>query len=1821
MRRLISPLLALTLITAGASAALAQADAAEAMEQARKAYQAGDFTAARDLAAKAAETDPNNPEVHLLLGQARYQLGELDQAMAAWTRTLKLAPEQPYAKRMLDVLRGQAAEVDVRIKLIDAMIRQRLHASAVAECTKLLAEKAPSDAQRARVMTLRAESLVRMHKGPDARNVLHELLTLYPQQADPVQTTLLLGEAKLQGDEQSTAEALVLLRKLIADHPQTAAAARAQYDVITHDPALAGAAARAEGMEKWLAAHGDHELADDARRGLVDTYLAVTREGPKPTAESDLGPHDVKALALAGQIYGQFLPAGKADALTNRLLGHLDAHYTKNGAHAAAVRAMESLLAAPLPPANRLAVLKALGSAKYMIAADWLDEMARAGQLPVVAPRGKLPEKLADVLAVFQTIRTEFPAEDSWTDQANLAKRIRTSSSRVLPTAGFAGLSGPDAWALDVALPVVSASKVDADGNQAAVKSAVETVLAVIQERAKVNKPASRMLAVSLSAELLGAVSDEHPSWAAVIVSYYTVVQNYAPYAFQENIKAGRAEENAKLSEVQKAYLTTLKNHLATEARQAPHALVQLAQHVKPWVEHGHWAVAEQAYAMVVDALPETQRRQADLAVVNLWIQQVTREHQRLTAAGLTVPRELDETLNKALLRCYQLQAGLEQEPVTLAQVRGVWDSIVAHYKALEYYQTAQAAIRVKGEQAVGEADEYAALQLVVLSDEQARRGLARSLKQYGASEKIALGPEFEKVIAAYTKFIADRPTSSLVAHVTDKVFAIGRLFQQHGAHSTAAGVYGTLARSAAEVQVLSESAPGSSSTAERAAYAVAGALDAEARKVLQKTLADRQSDEPPPAKLSGQFAAAIGAYKAFIAAHPDSPLLADATAKVMAVALEYAKIDAWDVADAVYADLLAAKLEIRRPERLQFARGLCQLGRAMPEHARQVLTALSAGGLRGTGAPSGPPMVAMTDGRTTAVGGGIGGMGMGAMGADSSSGPAPVEAPAAQPDVATPPQPAATQPVQVLSESSAEADRDVQLLAMIRRQESSRAAQVAQLRDNFAVNALVQQSEQQADQQGQAQQPARQGQQAKVVPVLSEAELSRQATAIQAAYKIFQAIHKGHPHTPTAAQARGEILVMVGHWRSLGQWERSAVLAVQFLADNPTDAELPKLRLEVARDRLAWAARPIQQTMTKQQRLAQVLKRFDAARAEFAAIVAELAGERSAQHQAQWEIAGSFLKQARVVGSFGPTLARGQYVRAAKELRGVAESHPGHPRLGEIPQTLWNISTELEGRGYNEEAILVLNELKIHDPMHGLAQQAAMKIANTYHQKLKRPLRAAEAYQELYFAGGGGNQSLLDAIFQIGSELKGQKRWVEALHVLETFVDSFPKHPKAGQALTMVGQIHQTNEAWKDAIAAYRRVIDEFTNGQFVQESKWAIAECTINLSQWSQAADAYRDYVAAYAKDAKVAEAKRRIDVLKDLARFQGLVDKQGQRKAFDAQYQIGRIVAEELSNRVKAIIEYRKVVANWPASHLADDALFEIGRTYLALQETENAREALLLVAQKYPSSPLADDALFEVGKSFEDEATRLASVTRDVTLARNKDEAQRRAYLGARYNFSRQQDIKNRKIADLKAAGKGKVAAAAEAAFAANTGQFNDANVRLFAQKAAQEVETLTATQLADRQDKINSALRRAVEVYTRTSKVAGADKADDALLQMATIYDQRLKDSQAAMNTWLEIVRQFSGTDVAENASWRIAETYQREGQHAKAIDAYKAYLRNYRSGPKAGDAQFAIAENYEHLGEWVSAMDAYTNYITNFPQGPLLDKAKSQIAWIKTYWL
>ncbi|MHC4388280.1 MAG: tetratricopeptide repeat protein [Planctomycetota bacterium] len=1415
MIRYLLILLVTVVIAAFSCDVLAQADAEAAFGEGKAAYARGRFAEARDLFAKASQTDTSNPEVFLWLGKAEYQLGDVGKAITAWKKTLKLAPEEPYAKKMLEALRGQLVEVNTRITLIEVMLKEKLFAAAMRECNRLLQEQGTVDKQRVRVMTLKTRALLGKGSPGAAQELLHELLTRYPELADTAETTLLLGEAKM-GVRTKVKDGVLLLKKVIADYPGTPSAVTARYRLILFDLDQLPNPGDARELAEWIAANPDHDRAEEAQGRLINTYFAIANKEAVPKAGAELGNWEKAALATATDLFKKMVRAGEAMKLTRRILGHLDRRYAnKKVSYTAAADGCQLLLKAPLPSSCRSVVLRSLVKYKTEWAFKQLSTQAEAGTLAA----GPLPGQLADILATYADIRREFPAGPAWHDQARLAQRVRELASIIPWPPTITEPKAPSSWAFQIALPVIAA-----DADSSAVSRAVDTIKAIVNDCAAHEKPPARGMALSFNSQLLHVLPRSNPAWVDVMWRHVSLLNTNAAAIFNDNLETGRAEENAKLSEPQKQLVTTLVNLVERQAnRQAARALKELSGHLELWVKHGHYEVAQEAYGQLQAFLPKAQQGQAALAVVRLWRQQVFREHNRLMAAGLTVPRKLDPVLGEALELCYAMQEGLNEDDPFLNDTRNLWNSIVRHYKRLEYFDTAEQAMKVKPDKVVAQADEYANLQLANLKFDMAVRELNFILKQYDASEKITLTPSFKTTIEAYTKFISESSSSKLRDQAVAKVFRIAQHFERHKAYDVAVGVYRDFAVFAGTVKALSQAAPAASSPAERAAFAAAAALDSKARLALSKMIDEQKDPKVPPDRISAEFAAAVEAYKDFIKAHPKSVLLGRAVDKIMAVGLEYARADAWEVADAIYAGLLAKDLAIRHGERIEFCRGLCQLGKAIPDHAKQTLTTLT---LKPTPRPEGADRT-----RGGGYGGGYGQAALAKAPAPdslaSASGPALIRSSSEslEPGAVARSGKSLNAPMNgyalhgdIAYDNADELHlKDTRLVAAIRQQEATRAAQIARLREEHRYRPVRRTREQRKEAAKARRRPA--------APVLPPEEIARQQEAINAAYAIFQQIRKKYPKTATAEQSRGEIKVMIDHWRTLNQWQRAAKLAEQFLKDNPTDNELPHLRLGIARDYLTWAAQPVEDKPSKQLMLAEVARRFNKGRGELVSVVKDFPKERGQVQQAQWDIANSFLTQARVVDAFSRTLARGQYVRAADELLRLADEYYDHPNIGRIPNMLWDISNELSTRRYYEEAIAVWSGLMIRYPTHNLARDAAMRIAQTYQNNLKQPLRAAEAYQEVNVARGGRDTGIQNQIYQIGLRLRNDKRWVEALHVLEMFVDSFPRHPQAGQALTTIGQVHQTNEAWEEAIAAYRRVIDEFPTGDWVKEAKWSIA------------------------------------------------------------------------------------------------------------------------------------------------------------------------------------------------------------------------------------------------------------------------------------------------------------------------------------------------------------------------------------------------------------
>jgi tetratricopeptide (TPR) repeat protein len=464
----------------------AQVEAQKTFQDAKTAYQAGNFAEARNLAEKAAITDPKNPEVFLLLGQAQYQIGQVDDAVAAWKQTLALAPKEAFAKRMLEVLQAQRVGVDVRITFVETLLAEKLFDPAAQEIKKLLTDKAISETQRAKLLILQAESTIGLGNPLEAEKLLREVMVLYPSQADLVQTSLLLGRAKLSVGGQSAGEGLILLKKIVSEHPDSPEATAARYELMVFDLKSDATPAKAEALAKWIGENPKHAQASDARRVLVESYINLSKQGPKPAADSALNDWDRKALAAAVEFYQSNPQAESAKQLTeNVLLGHLFGHYFNNQAYAADLEGLNILLNAQLPREKRLDVLRAIASCCTNLSLKKVGEMARKGELPagpaILFQRGQspaFPEFLAQTVSAMEKIEKEYPAETSGRDlRIRLATELR-ALGQIMPWPDEAvSIRGTDYWALLIVSPVVKSN-----AEPGAVKQGVDIVQGIINE-------------------------------------------------------------------------------------------------------------------------------------------------------------------------------------------------------------------------------------------------------------------------------------------------------------------------------------------------------------------------------------------------------------------------------------------------------------------------------------------------------------------------------------------------------------------------------------------------------------------------------------------------------------------------------------------------------------------------------------------------------------------------------------------------------------------------------------------------------------------------------------------------------------------------------------------------------------------------------------------------------------------------------------------------------------------------------------------------------------------------------------------------------------------------------------------------------------------------------------------------------------------------------------------------------------------------------------------------------------------------------------------
>jgi outer membrane protein assembly factor BamD len=178
-------------------------------------------------------------------------------------------------------------------------------------------------------------------------------------------------------------------------------------------------------------------------------------------------------------------------------------------------------------------------------------------------------------------------------------------------------------------------------------------------------------------------------------------------------------------------------------------------------------------------------------------------------------------------------------------------------------------------------------------------------------------------------------------------------------------------------------------------------------------------------------------------------------------------------------------------------------------------------------------------------------------------------------------------------------------------------------------------------------------------------------------------------------------------------------------------------------------------------------------------------------------------------------------------------------------------------------------------------------------------------------------------------------------------------------QEQLQIGQQLQKNQAYGDAIAAYRRLIKVWPAASAAEEARFGMAECYASLRYYYRAFQEYQRLVEKHPNTSHFETILQRQFEIGNLF-YDGERD-----KAFGIR---------TFPNVTKAITVYEQIIKNGPYSTISPQAQFRIGLTKEKQRDYVGAVRAYEKLVERYPKDPLAEDAYFQIGAAYRREATR-------------------------------------------------------------------------------------------------------------------------------------------------------------------------------------------------------------------------------------------------------
>ncbi len=460
--------------------------------------------------------------------------------------------------------------------------------------------------------------------------------------------------------------------------------------------------------------------------------------------------------------------------------------------------------------------------------------------------------------------------------------------------------------------------------------------------------------------------------------------------------------------------------------------------------------------------------------------------------------------------------------------------------------------------------------------------------------------------------------------------------------------------------------------------------------------------------------------------------------------------------------------------------------------------------------------------------------------------------------------------------------------------------------------------------------------------------------------------------------------------------------------------------------------------------------------------------------------------------------------------------------------------------------------------------------------------------------------QSSADDDFKLARNLyKDAHDYATASTLFAEFIRNYPDSPQLAEARLILARSYRSNGHCDLAAPAYEAFFLEHPDHLATADARRERAACLSELGQYLPAAAAYE-------------QVQRRFSA-SDFA-AQALIDAA-------ANYTYGQDLQ-------RAVDLYQRVLDDYATSAAAHQARYQLARLLFASGQADAAQRLLVQVSATQPPPTLAPSALLLNGRI-------------DLFLG-NRDAAEKKfAELQKRFTSSAQADSAHLDFAlhlyqqrFFSQAGDAfdnahKKMADAQLKRRALLGLADARRQSRQTQEALSHYQTLLADLQPGHEDYLRARLgqaialgqagqfAQAVGLFQGLIQVGNTVEARAALRELGALY--RVRGDQSRAITWYRRYLQEADAEQTDTDAVRVvlAELYASTGYREEAVSIYRQLASG--QGEVAAEAQYGLAKTFETGDQPREALREYVAYLELFPAAPHAEEARQRIEYLREF--